>query len=86
MKLIKGLLAIALVSAIAVSCKEAKDKAGDAMDNVEQAGEAVQDAAGDAAEAAGNAVDSVKAAAGEVVDSVKAKAADVKEMVEDASK
>ncbi len=45
MKLLKGFLAIALVSLIAVSCKEAKDKAGDAVDAVKEGAADVKDAA-----------------------------------------
>ena len=76
MKLLKGFLAIALVSLIAVSCKEAKDKAVEATDKVEEV-------AGEAKEAAGEAVEEVKEATEEAVDSLKAKADDAVEAVKE---
>ena len=63
MKLIKGLLAIALVSLIAVSCKEAKEKADEATDQMEEVATEVE-------ETAEEVIDSVKAKAEEVIDSV----------------
>ena len=63
MKLLKGFLAIALVSLIAVSCKEVKEGADAAKDGVEEAAGEVEEAAED-----------VKDATEEVIDSVKAKA------------
>ena len=70
MKLFKGLLAIALVSLIAVSCKETKKGAAEDIDN---AVETVDEAASDAVEATKDAASDAVDAAGEVVDSVKAK-------------
>ena len=76
MKLIKGLLAFAIVSLIAVSCDETKKGA---EQDVKDAVESVQDAAGDATKEAADkavdeAIDSVKAGAEKVIDSAKAMA------------
>ena len=89
MKLIKSFLLVAIVAMVAVSCgdtkKEATEVAGDAVEAVEDAGEATAEAVGDAAdataEAAGDAADAVEEAvdtlaadAEKVVDTAKAMA------------
>jgi len=66
MKLLKGLLAIALVSLIAVSCKEAKEKADDVK-------AATEEVATDVKEGAEEAVEEVKEGAEKVLEDAAAK-------------
>lgn len=89
MKLVKGFLAIALISIIAVSCTEAKkgaekdikdavesvsDAADKAVNATKDAADATKEAAEDAVEATSEVIDSLKSDAKKVVDSVKATA------------
>ena len=78
MKLLKGLLIIATVSLIAVSCNETKKGA---KKDLNEAVEATKDAADDAVDATKDAVESVEETAKDVVDAVEETAEDVAENV-----
>ena len=69
MKLIKGLLVIAVMSVLTLSCDQAKKET--ATDAVETAVEASSDAADATAESAEQAIDSVSADAEKALDSTK---------------
>ena len=75
MKLIKGLLAIAMISLIAVSCNETKkDVEKDNQEKVEIAKQEVNAAAKTVEADAEKAIDSTKTEAEEAIDSTKAMA------------
>lgn len=76
MKLLKGILTVAIVAMIAVSCNETKKGV---EKDASEAIEVVEDATNDAVDATKEAVDETVEAVGEVVDSVKT---EVKEVVE----
>ena len=82
MKLFKGLLAIAIISLIAVSCNDTKKGAKKDLDN---AVEATKDAANDAVEATKNAAESIGETANDVVEGVEGAAEEVAGDVQDAT-
>ncbi len=78
MKLFKGILAIAIISMLFVSCKEVKKGANAVKDGVEN----VADKTADAAKKGANAVkDGVETAANKTADAAKGVAGDVKDAV-----
>jgi gas vesicle protein len=82
MKFIKGLLAIAIISLIEVSCNDTKKGAKKDLDH---AVEATKDAANDAVDATKDAAESVKETAKDVAESVEDTAKDVVDDVKDAA-
>ena len=93
MKLFKGLLAIAIISLIAVSCNDTKKGAKKDLDHAVEATkdaandavEATKDVANDAVEATKDAAESIGEAANDVAEGVEATANDVAEGVEGAA-
>ena len=83
MKLLKSLLAIAIVSLIAVSCNDTKKGA---EKDLKEAVEATKEVANDAVEATKDAAESVAESAGDVADSVEETAKEVADDVTEAAK